>query len=134
MIFGVAFPDWDSRAGTSTGDSGIRLRAVNTVARDSRQMLSIDNALIRPSRIPLREGRSLFQAAAAGLRLALNWRASRRREMMATIEKYRLLAEEFRSRAEQPNLEAQRREMLAYATHFERCATDIMRANAIVFH
>jgi hypothetical protein len=54
--------------------------------------------------------------------------------MMAMLEKYRLLAEEFRNRAELPNLEAQRKEMLAYATHFERCATDIRRASAMLIH
>jgi hypothetical protein len=54
--------------------------------------------------------------------------------MMATIEKYRLLAEDFRNRAELPNLEAQRKEMLAYATHFERCAMDIRRADAMLLH
>ena len=44
---------------------------------------------------------------------------------MASLEKYRLLAQEFRSRAELPSLEGQRQEMLAYAIHFEKCAMDI---------
>jgi len=97
-------------------------------------MQSIGNVLDRPTRASFREGRSFFQAAAAGLRRALNRRASRRRELMATLEKYRLLAEEFRSRAELPNLETQRKEMLAYATHFEQCAIDIRRANVLLLH
>jgi hypothetical protein len=97
-------------------------------------MHPMGNVLNRPPRVSFREGRSFFQAAAAGLRYVLSWRASRRGEMMATSEKYRLLAEEFRSRAALPNLEAQRKEMLAYATHFERCATDIRRANELLIH
>jgi hypothetical protein len=97
-------------------------------------MHSIGTFLNRPFRVPFRCGESFFRAAAAGLRLVLDWRANRRRESMATLEKYRLLAEEFRNRAELPNLEAQRNEMLAYATHFERCATDIHRANAVLIH
>jgi hypothetical protein len=97
-------------------------------------MHAIGNVLNRPSRVSFRDGRSFFQSAAAGLRLVLNWRANRRRELMATLEKYRLLAEEFRSRAELPNLESHRREMLAYATHFERCATDLRRANAMLLY
>ena len=94
-------------------------------------MLPIGNVLSPPSRASFREGRSFFEAAAAGLRLALHWRTSRRRELMATLEKYRLLAEEFRSRAELPNLEAQRKQMLAYATHFEKCAMNARRANGM---
>ena len=53
---------------------------------------------------------------------------------MASLEKYQLLAQEFRSRAELPNLEAQRRELLAYATHFERCVTEIREANPLLLH
>ena len=98
-------------------------------------MQSIADTLNRLSRVSsFREGRSFFKAAAAAMRLALDWRASRRRELMATIDKYRLLAEEFRSRAELPNLIGQRNELLAYASHFERCATNIRRANPILFH
>lgn len=94
-------------------------------------MQPIGNALTWPS---FHDGRSLFKAVAATLRLTLNARARRRRELMATLEKYRTLAEEFRSRAELPNLGAQRKELLAFATHFEKCMAEIRSANGMAFH
>lgn len=97
-------------------------------------MQPIGNVQNRPSRASVRDSWSFFKIATAGLRFALNWRANRRRELMATLEKYRLLAEEFRSRADLPNLEAQRKELLAYASHFEKCVTEIRHTNGMSFH
>ena len=115
-------------------DSRIRLGAVNTIAPDSHQMLAIGEITDPSSRGPSRGEWPLFRFVAAGLRFALSWRASRRRELMAMLEKYRLLAEDFRSRAELPSLNGQRSELLAYATHFEKCIADIRRSNPMLFH
>ena len=97
-------------------------------------MQPIGNVMSRPSRVFFRDGRSFFQAAAAAMRFALDWRKSRRRELMASLEKYQLLAQEFRSRAEMPNLSGQRKELLAFATHFERRVVEIREANPLLLH
>ena len=98
-------------------------------------MHSIGEISDKPSRSDFGgEGQSFFQTAAAAVRLLVERRMRRRREFKATIEKYQLLAQEFRNRAQLPNLAGQRQEMLAFALHFERCTMEIRRADQMLLH
>jgi len=50
---------------------------------------------------------------------------------MAAIKKYRLLAVEFRARADLPGLATQRGQLLSYATYFEKCADEAERTRGL---